>query len=926
MTVTLERVVGQSLQRGYSPGVFSTLFREYCHQDIPTDVEILFHFSSYPKAYWPLLRLYIYEVLIVSDFNNTSEDFIHFWDAFPRLKPQDQLECVTYLNQLTSMAKIKWELYLVNVEFVDRVVAAVQFAIGGCGSELHLMLAKMLASMLKSIDSSRKVSDKLVATVTEYHKNLLEGGQKLSFIILDAALNEYQSSSAAILAENSEENIAMVAANASTVAKIDAPQATQKENAKVLRLKKFIWLNQNITVEFNDFDEFKTTEFKALLNLNNVPTTDAINFMTMELITGLFNGLEMALPNRKFIWRKYIVWTLPGVLKSTFKINQTKLEGCLNTIKQSSPQLWHRNQGLLAEFEKSLVGLDLLKPSNSAFETLASTANTQIPIKPDELTVEFNQKLIDANPEFISLEDSDVESMLAKISPHIALRLKFNSLVIRAVQTFIVSNDYMRLRRLIICLCIDQDILLSLLLTTSPYKFLEPLLEFVEKNVMEKGSSGDKLIGNPSDIMGDMGFDLDTSNAQSDVTESSIVSILSIFIKFVIGKFELTLKSNKITKLKVGNTISMLTYSQQPLEIKDKETTINRWIISLFDISSTEGISDSLIKASSPLEYSIIFPEIMNSCIRCYKYGWVDEEMIKNGLEYFKEVFLSGWLPNIVNELCNVSWDFDGDEKVDAMLVKCILKLLNSDEVESKEMKIIIGLVKDITNDRVWRSFGHHPDVKTRFTEPVADSVPQDMFSMFRQVIKWLNEQDNESGSPPVESVFDLLPVWRSLENSTLPVEDLVNELVVLISNPLISPDLSYELIAVLIITYSRWKTGTQLTDWVKELVRIKEFKSNGAGTVNDLIFNRTAKENVWTGVAEVKPKQKSEQPEEDDFFGFIQEPKDEDDPMEIDAPLHANTNNHNYDLYGLTMFQIFLDNTNAVVTEKLVRKMVNHL
>lgn len=943
MTLTFQNVILTALQRRYSPQVFCNLLREFSHQNSTPELIYLFQFSIYPKSYWALLRLYIYEVLIVSDFNNTSESFNLFWEVLPKLNSNDQIECLTYLNQLTSMNKINWGLYLPNGVFIDHITIFIHNIINGHQTNtLQLMISKILSSILASCkDNNNKLPDKLINCILEFHGTLKQQGLLDKYKIFDDRLNDYQSSSSTLLSYIDDSSLTTVATststNTATSGVTQEPKLTQKENVKVLKLKKFIWLNQNITVEFNEFDEFKTNEFKTLLNLSNVSTTDAINFMTIELITGLFNGLEMTLVNKKFIWENYIIWTLPGVLKYIFKINQVKLESCLNTIKSTDEKLWNKNHDLLLQFEKSLVELDLLKFSNSIFGTLASTTNTSIPMTLDELTGEFNQKLIEANPEFISIDDSNIEVLLSKIKPHIILREKFNKLVNGAIQSFIISNDFLRLRRLIICLCIDQDILFSLLLSsTSPYKFIEPLLKLIERNIMEKtdntggiSSASDNFLQqtHSSDIMGDMGFDLDSSNVQSDFTDSSIVSITSIFIQFIIKKFQLSLTSNEIIKLNVGNTLSMLTYCPQALDIKDKEQTVNKWITSLFDITNTEGISDSLIKASSPLEYSIILPEILNNCIQCYQFGWVNEEMVENGLDYFKEIFLSGWLPNIINELCNIKWNTNEDDQmVVPMLIKCILKLLNNSDIENKEMKIAIGLVREISNDSVWNLFNDQLEIKQVLHEPVKKPSTRDMFKL---LIKWVDDKDDES-SASVESVFDLMSIWESMENSSLPIEDLFNELISLISNPIIPSDLSYELISLLIITYSKWKTNGDLKYWVKEFVRIKEYKGSNcenSEVINDLISNRSGKDGVWTGLVDVKPKEKSEPPEdENDFFGFIQEPRDEDDPMDFELPVETKESGENFDLFALTMFQIFVDKTNSAITEKLIRKIVNYL
>lgn len=966
MTVTLDKVVTISLQRNIPASKFFLLLKEL--SDEP-ELTPLFQFSAYAKPHWPLLKSYIYETLIASDFNNTCENFNSFLHLLNSLSVDDQISCLTYLCQLSSMNKIPWLVYLPNVAFIDSLTHFLSIA-KVSNDEIAWPICKIIEYILKS-SHGIQLNEKLInaindisGKVTNYNfsAELASYRQSCSSLMNDHELlplqspppNDGSGSTSAVPAD----------ANTSALSTKNVAKNVGAENAKAMKLKKFIWLNQLVTVEFKQFDENKMSEFKTLLNLTNVSTTDAINFMTIELISGLFDCYEMSSTELKFIWHNYIVWTLPTILKSVFKINQVKLESCLNTIKSQDVNKWNSNSQIISEFERSLVDSDLIKSSNSVFGTLASATNSNESFSLEDLEHEFTSKLIDSNPEFISLEDSRLSELLFKIKAHIQLRNKFNSLVSQTANSFIFTNDSQRLRRLIICLCIDHDIMFSFLLSpnTSPYKFVVPLLKLLESNIKDAKnsttSSNNSTLGAtnnsqflPSNdiIMAgteyDQGFvDFGSSVQSISQMDNPSMCIIIIFIQFIINKFRLDLNCKEITKCNAKQTISMIQCSAW-VDIKNKEDIVNKWIVSLFDVTNTEGISDSLIKSLSPVEYSVVLPEVVFNCMKCYKLEWVNDEMIDNGLEYFREIFLVGWLPNIVNELCNYKLY---DDSLQPVLIKCILKLLDDQNING-EIALVIGLTKEICQKKVTKYFGDDKQIKQFYQKQDVTAVDKrySLTENIKLLIKWLNESDvsEEHSQDVIHSFFDLPSIWESLNETKLPMDKLYQTLNSVLSISNNSTELVYELVSLLIIAYSKWQTGS-VEAWVKGFIRIKESKTNG-DSIEDLIYNRLRNmegKGQWKGLKDSGPapsKEESSKPEsvvppEDDFFGFIREPEDSDmtdvdKPKDDDAKEGSGNQTQSkkvpladHDLYVLNMFDIFAHE--GKVAERLVRKIVSLL
>lgn len=937
---TFDNLLKICLQREYKPSVFVKLFREFKKKSAHTKNERLDISPLYldvDKNY--LQRAYIYELLVQSDFENTFEEVINYFSAISNTIPiKDQNKVLLFINQLSK--KFPWRSYARNIQVLISFANYSKYLMGKFSeseefNRLTVQFSKILTNIFEASNNA-KLNENYIQSITEFAKwlnlkSLTEAYKPLSF-----HLNEYTITAVKLGFNNNDQTHRQQEAADSIAAFKKKPiKINEKENFKIFKIKKIIWLSQKVTVEFINLDEQFIVAFKSLLNLSNISTVESISTLSLELLSGILQCLQLSTSNNKPIWKHYLVCKLPWFFKHILKINQNKLEKVLETVLNDDSSIILKNNEILLEFERNLVELELLRPG------IVISEHTTIPANEDKFTVDelnhnYTYKFIECNPEFTSIEELGIIDFVGKVNNSIKTKHKFCELFLESLQSFMNVGDTLRLRRLLVSASINFDLLDSLLLFDSPYKFLIPLQTFLEKQVIQTPGSvtmnpAERYLNqsNQPDLM--MDLDIagdDSSNAQDFFSD---LSTILVFTQFIITRYHLLLTREGLST--VPNTFSLLKNTKLisdknnlddiiVQEIKIDDDTVNKWISSMFDPSNVDGISDSLIKISTPLEYSQLIPKIVSEAIVCNRLGWLDDDALIGGLEYLHQKFLVGWMVYLIEEICNMKWKYKGeDNKLEIILETVLKQLLTTENKENIEIEIIIKLVREIVGEKVNSTF---PSIDLNLQSVKSKKLTPTEY--FANVLKFVNETDKEK---QYDYEFELPQIWSTLLSKSLTVDYLYNELNILIHDEHLLADLTYELISIVLIGFAKWMVGDSISNkWPISLAQVIDSKQSSTDLQDlGLLFNRKPPLAVNVKLYKGKKSIKAEDDinkMESGFFGFIQDPKpDESDNNIMDI---EEDSEKSIDIYGENLLLLAYENRGNVVTETFLREILDHL
>ncbi|GMM28664.1 hypothetical protein DAMA08_013800 [Martiniozyma asiatica (nom. inval.)] len=971
LQITFETILDKSVERNYPPETFTKLvgqWRQRRDGNSYATCDLLKCLLNYDlRKGGTILRKYLVQFVIVCDYNKIGDRLKMSFEMLKECSLENQWLFLLSLNQGEVSGVFSWMTFVENVELVETIMAYVTHVAEKISENKESLPWKKISS--ETIELTCRLVEIENSNIIEVPETVIKLLEELNEKLQNLNLIDWVTP----LARNLEiyKDISIQRKIRGTNENLFTSRPDTQNNAKTLKLKKFIWLAQKITIEFDHFDENTLIEFKKVLNISTVPTTESIELISTELISGAFLGFELALDKSKILWESFIVWRLPYILKNIININQIKLETCLNAIKPMQMSMWMNHPEILLKFNNSLIELKLLSISNTIF---SNEKNDLMPvsISLDELKTEFTKKFIDSNPEFFSLDDSTLSKFTDLILPHVELRINLAEIVMDALNTFAITNDTPRLRRLLIFISTNESLTDCVMVGfLSPYKLIRPLLKIMENQVVQnfKGSN-DNFVHDTqqSDLMMDLDLALEeNSNVQSSFTD---VSITLVFLQYIFQRYSLQLDSHNLPK-NLPNIFSLLSMNGTLFKFNKTETDINvseilindetvdNWISSLFDSSNSEGISDSLIQASTPIEYSILFPKVINQALVCYHLGWLDDETVNGGFEYFHEGFLAGWLSNVINEICLMKWkslpkvpDSIDKNVFNETLERIIKNLLFEYNTEDKELKIVTNLVRQVMAQKIWDNFPNLRNYISNFENTRVEVMP-----MVKRVLKLVNIPMNSSEAAKILKTtdekykFDLAQIYQQLSLVNLPIDWLYSLLKNLVSgiHHDVLPDLAYEMVASLVVNYSKWQTDSQLSTWLNNLITIKNFQENKLEDFLDvakLVYNSAphSKSKIWKTVDEGKETPGNGTPgtatiigikhfhdivgniqlqkpkdETDELFQFLDDPKD---MMDIDAVKlepSPEPERENLDIYGVNLYTLLVSNSDEKFGSKIM-------
>lgn len=926
-TLTLEKLLQVSIRRNYSPAVFYKLYKDFGHKQEYTRGEKLDPTPLYrgcDKHY--LQREYIYEILVGSDLQNTHEELINYFVNISKGLPiNDQVCLLLFINQFPE--KFRWNLYSRSKLVLN--------ALSQYGYHLMKNFNPNDAENVKLINCFVKLITYLVVNYEE--RNLEKEFDKFISVLLEwlrsNSLNSLQTLREGIETYNqSALNLAFpLKANGETLKPSKSGNSlvriNERETTRLLKLKKIIWLSQAITVEFTRLDENFVNNFKQLLSLSGMPTLDVIPTLITELFSGVFDGFQLSSAKTRHIWRTYIVFKIPFFLKNVLKIGQGVLEKQLSLLFSDHSGFVLKFNDMLLQLEESLTQLGLLK-RNILRLNRTSRIESETTMSATDLNHSFTQKFMECNPEFVSMKEAGIKEFILEISSSIQIVHKFCELVLESMNTFIMTGDTLRLRRLLLSCAIDLDVLDALVLFDSPFHIITPLLKFLDNNVLQipdssNMSTAQKYLNetNQPEFMMDVdGVNDDSSNTQDNF--SDICATLN-FVQFSYKRYNIIMNDDKLVQ-SIPNILSLLrnskiiydTKSQSGSTLKEvsvSDDIIDKWISSMFDPTNSEGISDDLIKMTNIYQYSQLVPRIVHEAILCTHNGWLTEDALASGLEYLQQNFLIGWLPYVIDDICDTTSDKDGKDTI--LLGTVLRQLLNVESTNSEEIHITIKLVKTIVNDKVW---GRFEALRDLFTQPEVPLTNNEYFLNLTRYVETYDDLDT------VQCVFDLPVVWNRLLKTSLATDVLFKELCSLTARRASNTEIDYDLIAILLTTFSKWIVGEKIsTTWPAVLSKLNDPSISPSDVFTPILQKRSREvivrsyNNSSNSNSAVKANTT-----ESGFFGFIQDPNI--NAMEVD--IKEENENHIIDPYGENLVVLAYENKGNKITDVFLRKIMQQL
>lgn len=435
---------------------------------------------------------------------------------------------------------------------------------------------------------------------------------------------------------------------------------------------KFLWLNKIMKL-------WKFADNESIFNNfvhNFIPSSDKNKnpyLTSFELIKATFKGFGYAVINNDdcyvlFNWKNFIITRIPVIL-STLKFanvnDEETLERAVLNAFNSLPDsivkvLTNLALGstkvydLRQIFIKSLIFNRLLPPvAFQKFFPMESKITQQVILSELaqynhdlNLRRKFNDKLINVNSEFTSLEESGLlelcNSLPASLEYLYSRQIELSNAINDIIDEMKISREHEKLNRLLLSVMSNVQLTNILVFNSNPYVVLGKMIDYIDSENFR--------------------IDDDDENFQ-DVYSYCGVLILSIIS--IIEKFKIDLSTFNIKNSFALDYINNFYYrlcddltNQIPVNSDEEDNTIATnynnllidWINALFD-DSNDGLSDDLIKSISIKQIYKLIPLVYQQAITATSIGKIDFSILTNGIDYLSQVFLIPTTVSIINWL-----------------------------------------------------------------------------------------------------------------------------------------------------------------------------------------------------------------------------------------------------------------------------------
>lgn len=441
-----------------------------------------------------------------------------------------------------------------------------------------------------------------------------------------------------------------------------------KKAATYLHLKKFIWLN-------TQFQQWLTQALvDSYLQFFGISTHNLSELLD-EIVGGFFGGIAMAilLGEPKYViynWRNYIVSKLPLFLKesrlvhsaiSSENLGEVLAEAVMKRADNAVTQMpvGDKPYDLRKHFLRSCIYQKIitLEMFTKLFPDVADslslsliTHETEQLSHIDSLTSELNNKLLDVNIEFTSLEESRLVDYFRSLPTTDIVYLEkkqqqLTKLAHSAVDTLVKDRSNEKLGRLLIALANNPTVSSIIFFQDplGPWGLLNKLIMYLD----QKNFRVDEDDSNFQDTYAYFGVILSGIIAVAIyfAVDFKLVDVKDSYTINFINKFFYRHCEDLTAKI-VGSGEDDATI------VANYNTLLQDWINALFDVNN-EGLSDDLIKSINVKQTYKLIAIIFQQAITANILGTLSASGLNNGLDYLSQNFLAPCSLQIMEWLLN---------------------------------------------------------------------------------------------------------------------------------------------------------------------------------------------------------------------------------------------------------------------------------
>ncbi|EGW34177.1 uncharacterized protein SPAPADRAFT_134767 [Spathaspora passalidarum NRRL Y-27907] len=606
------------------------------------------------------------KILQIIELSLSSSRQCHqFWKNLGKLDNNVQVRYLTKINKtLLHCSKYDRDLLkqLINTEFIDysldylnklhdktfttsqkQVVNHIIFIVGS------IIDNKLVKSEQENILPIQNFIIKLITIL----KNL-KLGKLLSFLLLKSKTIltsdqiEHLSHSKIIKHDlqvqvKTEDNVI----NYTSIASLSITTLSTEKQSDFYKTKRTFWLIKIIgNFEFDNI---------ANMFVNFMPSGSSPYTLVYEFIQTFITCYDLLKHGdfRRFNLKNFLVTRVPSIL-GFFKISDEDIQTVVENVFADHTELKN-------DFTKSLA-LNRMLPTDKY--------PNDVTIPELNLRQRFNEKLLNINSEFTSLEESGLIEFMHALPNDLQYskshQLELSSIIVEIINDLISGKDFEKLNRILLCIMNNIELLNLIMFNCErAYSVLYQLIDFIDSTQFN--------------------IDDDDENFQDTFTYFG-VTVLAIIL--IVHHFKLdysfSIKNSFILDY-INNFYYGLCDNLTNQETDDEEQIVNYnnlltdWINALFD-DNNDGLSDELIKSVNIKQIYKLIPIVYQQAIIATSSGKLGYASLTNGLDYLSQLFL---IPSTVSL---ISW-----------LVK-ELNLLQKLEADNAHLKVLSEIIKSNTS------------------------------------------------------------------------------------------------------------------------------------------------------------------------------------------------------------------------------------
>ncbi|ODV80045.1 mediator complex, subunit Med5 [Suhomyces tanzawaensis NRRL Y-17324] len=449
-------------------------------------------------------------------------------------------------------------------------------------------------------------------------------------------------------------------------------------HAGYIEMKQFLWFTKIMnSFQFEDNDALFSnfvSNFCTRADSSGTPISKNPYLTAIEFIQAVFIGFSHSIQYRDasfvlFNWKNFIVSRVPVILLSlkftneesaekaievSFQSLSERIVNSISSISIGSSKLYDLRQS----FIKSCIFNKLLAPSTFQkffpvdFKAIQQSLQHDLNQFNAELDLQkaFNEKLLNVNIEFTSLEESGLVDFIASLPNLVEYsskkQLELGKIVKTIVEDLINYQDQEKLNRILLAILSNVQFVNIIAFNSNPINILTKLIDYADKDCFKLEDDDDERF---QDIY-------------------SYFGVLLLGITFLIEKFKIDYSKINIKNsftigylnefyYRLGDhlTNSAVTNSDEPnsedgIVISNFNSLMGDWINALFD-ESNDGLSDDLIKSVNIKHIYKLIPLIYQQSIIATRSKIIDMPILSNGIDYLSQVFLVPCTLNIINWL-----------------------------------------------------------------------------------------------------------------------------------------------------------------------------------------------------------------------------------------------------------------------------------